>query len=202
MQTEYQKIISELARQLKAAPGLAPKDIPSIDLYMDQVTSLMESSLSFTRRNESDKILTKTMINNYAKNHLLPPPQKKKYSKDHLLLLVFIYYFKSILSLQDIQALMEPLCTKYFHSQAPLNIEAIYNEAFSCKNSQIDTFMSQLEEYEKDLQTAGDELPSDESDFYSFFTLICRLNMDIYIRKRAMEKLIDEWQKSPLRKQE
>ena len=202
MQIEYQKIISELARQLKAAPGLAPKDIPSIDLYMDQVTSLMESSLSFTRRNESDKILTKTMINNYAKNHLLPPPQKKKYSKDHLLLLVFIYYFKSILSLQDIQALMEPLCTKYFHSQAPLNIESIYNEAFSCSSSQIDAFMSQLEEYEKDLPTAGHELPSDESDFYSFFTLICRLNVDIYIRKRAMEKLIDEWQKSPLRKQE
>ena len=57
-----------------------PKDIPSIDLYMDQVTTFMDTHLEATKRNEEDKILTKTMINNYAKNNLLPPPVKKKYS--------------------------------------------------------------------------------------------------------------------------
>ena len=183
--------VDELLDQLKAAPGLLPSDIPSIDLYMDQVTSLMESSLSFTRRGQNDKILTKTMINNYAKNHLLPPPQKKKYSKDHLLLLVFIYYFKNILSLQDIQAVMEPLCSHFFHTAPPDDIEEIYSEAFSFSDTQIEQFRSQLQEYERDLYPGTDELPSPETDFLRFFTLLCRLNMDIYIRKRTMEKLID-----------
>ena len=65
--------------------------IPGIDLYMDQVTSFMEEELKNTKRNQEDKALTKTMINNYAKNRLLPPPVKKKYSREHILLLLFIY---------------------------------------------------------------------------------------------------------------
>ena len=48
--------------------------IPEIDLYMDQVTSFMEDQLQKTKRNPEDEVLTKTMINNYAKNRLLPPP--------------------------------------------------------------------------------------------------------------------------------
>ena len=59
-----------------------PGDIPNIDLYMDQVTTFMEEHLRSSKRYEDDKVLTKTMINNYAKNNLLPPPVKKKYSKD------------------------------------------------------------------------------------------------------------------------
>lgn len=72
--------------------------IPELDLYMDQVTSFMEEQLKDTKRNQEDKVLTKTMINNYAKNRLLPPPVKKKYSKEHMLLLLFIYYYKNLLS--------------------------------------------------------------------------------------------------------
>ena len=80
---------------LKTEP-IPPEDIPDIGLYMDQVTTFMEEQLSSTKRYEDDKILTKTMINNYAKNNLLPPPIKKKYSKEHLLVLIFVYYIASI----------------------------------------------------------------------------------------------------------
>ena len=93
---------------------IRPSELPDIDLYMDQVTTFMERRLQDKKRYESDKILTKTMINNYAKNDLLPPPAKKKYSKDHMLLLVFIYYFKSILSISDIQKILGPISEKYF----------------------------------------------------------------------------------------
>ena len=76
---------------------------------MDQVTTFMEENLASTKRHEDDKILTKTMINNYAKNKLLPPPEKKRYSREHLLMLIFIYYFKNILSISDIQTLLGPM---------------------------------------------------------------------------------------------
>ena len=71
------------------------------------------------------------MINNYAKNDLLPPPVKKKYSKEHMLLLIFIYYFKSILSISDIQTLLHPLTSEYFSGDGQLNLEDIYREVFS-----------------------------------------------------------------------
>jgi len=63
----------------------------------------METQLAGTKRTPEDKIMTKTMINNYTKNKLLPAPQRKKYSKDHMLLLIFIYYFKSIMSISHLQ---------------------------------------------------------------------------------------------------
>ena len=85
------------------------KDIPHIDLYMDQLTTFMEDNLSQMKRYPEDKILTKTMINNYTKNKLLPPPNKKKYSTDHMVLLIFIYYLKSFLPINHIQKVLEPL---------------------------------------------------------------------------------------------
>ena len=70
---------------------IEPADIPAIELYMDQVTTFMDKHLSNNKRFPEDKILTKTMINNYTKNHLLPPPEKKKYSKEHIRLQIYTY---------------------------------------------------------------------------------------------------------------
>ena len=73
--------LHEILNKLQGIEYIKPEDIPNIDLYMDQVTTFMDEHLSTMRRYDSDKILTKTMINNYAKNNLLPPPVKKKNSK-------------------------------------------------------------------------------------------------------------------------
>ena len=92
-------------------------DLPSLELYMDQVTGFMEEHLSSMRRYEEDKALTKTMINNYAKNHILPPPVRKRYNKNHMLILLFIYYYKSMLSLSDIETILHPLNEDYFYNK-------------------------------------------------------------------------------------
>ena len=81
MTIDSQNLLESILKSLDRIDYIRPEDIPGIDLYMDQVTTFMDSQLSSSRRYEDDKILTKTMINNYAKNHLLPPPEKKKYSR-------------------------------------------------------------------------------------------------------------------------
>ena len=103
MENDVRSFIDSLQKQLKKIDYVKPEDIPNIDLYMDQITTFMEEQLSACKRYDTDKILTKTMINNYAKNDLLPPSEKKKYTKEHVLTLIFIYYFKNILSISDIQ---------------------------------------------------------------------------------------------------
>ena len=105
MEQNVHDFLEELLKTLKSIGYVKSVDIPSIDLYMDQITTFMDEQLAACKRHDSDKILTKTMINNYAKNNLLPPPEKKKYSKEHVLTLIFIYYFKNILSISDIQAI-------------------------------------------------------------------------------------------------
>ena len=75
MNERTRSIIEEVLKTYRDLPFLSPEDLPSIDLYMDQVTSFIDTRLKNTARfQDKDKILTKTMINNYAKNDLLPPP--------------------------------------------------------------------------------------------------------------------------------
>ena len=85
---------------------------------MDQVTTFMDKQMASSKRYEDDKVLTKTMINNYAKNNLLPSPEKKKYTKEHLLVLTFIYYLKVSLSIKDIEMLLRPVTDRYFHTDS------------------------------------------------------------------------------------
>ena len=77
MENDVRSFIDSLQKQLKKIDYVKPEDIPNIDLYMDQITTFMEEQLSACKRYDTDKILTKTMINNYAKNDLLPPSEKK-----------------------------------------------------------------------------------------------------------------------------
>ena len=79
MKIDTNDMLNSILASLSRIDYVRPKNIPNIGLYMDQVTTFMEEQFRSTRRHEEDKILTKTMINNYAKNHLLPPPVKKKY---------------------------------------------------------------------------------------------------------------------------
>ena len=97
MTIDEKDMINSILASVSRIDYIKLEDIPNIELYMDQVTTFMEEQLASTKRYEDDKILTKTMINNYAKNKLLPPPEKKRYSREHILMLIFIYYFKNIL---------------------------------------------------------------------------------------------------------
>ena len=78
MENDVKSFLADLLQKLKSIDYVKTEDIPNIGLYMDQVTTFMDEQLNACKRYENDKILTKTMINNYAKNDLLPPPEKKK----------------------------------------------------------------------------------------------------------------------------
>lgn len=166
-------------------------DIPNIDLYMDQVTSFMEKELKSSKRYPDDKILTKTMINNYAKNDLLPPPVKKKYSKEHLMVLTFIYYFKSLLSIKDIETILTPITEKYFNTDEELNITRIYDEVCSFEKERTPFLQEEIADvFEKSQKTFVD-VPEEDREFLQYFSLICMLSLDVYVKKQLIEKLID-----------
>ena len=85
-------------------------EIPNIDLYVDQVVSFLENYLSnyITGDNDKDdKIITKTMINNYVKHQVLNPPVNKKYNREHLAYLFVIFILKQIYSMEEIKKLIK-----------------------------------------------------------------------------------------------
>ena len=170
---------------------IRPEDIPNIDLYMDQVTTFMEDHLKKTRRHPGDKILTKTMINNYAKNDLLPPPTKKKYSREHMLVLIFIYYFKNLLSITDIQALLKPLTEKYFKNDKDFGMEEVYKEVFSLEKGELEKLQKDMEEKYAVSQETFKDAPEEDREFLQLFSFICILAFDTYMKKTLIEKLVE-----------
>ena len=193
MKIESDRILESIIESLSKMEYVKTLEIPNIDLYMDQVLTFMNSHLENAKRYEDDKIMTKTMINNYAKNRLIPAPDKKKYSKEHIMVLMFIYYFKNILSIGDIQSILNPLTERYFATGKELNLEKIYEEVFSLEKGQIEQLKETLtKDYERAHQTFTEEAEEDQ-EFLQQFSFICMMSYDIYIRKQIIEKMLDEF---------
>ena len=191
MTRNEKEMMSSIFAKIAELDYIKPDEIPNIDLYMDQVTTFMEDQLASTKRHEDDKILTKTMINNYAKNDLLPPPTKKKYSREHMLVLTFIYYFKNLLSITDIQALLKPLTDKYFKKGGDFGIEDIYKEVFSLEKDELAKLRKDIEEKSAISKETFKDAPEEDRDFLQLFSFICLLAFDTYMKKTLIEKLID-----------
>ena len=49
-------------------------ELPDIELYLDQVVNYLEKHLGIYVANKEEKIITKTMINNYVKQEIMPAP--------------------------------------------------------------------------------------------------------------------------------
>ena len=182
----------EWLQNLLISEEIAPEDIPDIELYMDQVTTFMETKLEGSRRYEDDKIMTKTMINNYTKNKLLPPSHKKKYNRKHVLMLIMIYYLKNMMSISDIQHLLSPLSNEYFYhtDKDGITIEEIYNKVTELNQARKQEVADELEELWEKNRNCFDSEKGDTA-FLDDFAFIFQLCYDIYIRKKIIESIID-----------
>ena len=112
-------------------------ELPEIDLYLDQVVNYIEKYLGQYTVNKEDKIITKTMINNYVKLGIMPAPEKKKYSREHIAYLIVICVLKQIYSISDIGKLISLTIQSFELSKAYnrfcANLEVSVKNVFSRK---------------------------------------------------------------------
>ena len=198
-----EQYLNELTEYLKSLHHVHAGSLPSLDLYMDQVTGFMEEHLASMKRHPEDKALTKTMINNYAKNKILPPPVGKRYNKNHMLILLLIYYYKSMLSLSDIRTVVDPLAENYFSLHSKPRLTDIYEEIFSFANGEM---QSLVEDLEKKFHTANSsfseqdpafaDLEEQEREQLQSFSFLSLLAFDVYLKKQLMEKIVDRMEES------
>lgn len=190
---ENEKYFKEILDKLKLIDYIKPEDIPNIDLYMDQVTTFMDEHLSDIKRYEDDKTLTKTMINNYTKNKLLPPPVKKKYSSDHLYIMAFIYYFKQMLSIGDIQKLLTPMTEDFFGDNDVISLERIYKEVYQLEKEQVSNVSKDIFFQHRKASASFENIEDEhEREYLQKFAFISMLIFDIYMKKNIIENIIDE----------
>lgn len=120
---------------------LKTQDIPELDLYMDQIMTLFENNLSDNKRFKDDKLLTKTMINNYSKAGVIKPVKGKKYTKEQIIGMLIIYNLKNTITIQEIKQLLSSI---YEQNQ---DLETIYDQFITIKNNQsklLNTFLDQI----------------------------------------------------------
>ena len=171
-----ENMLNNIMNDIAKNPKVSLEQIPNIDLYMDQVTTFSEEVLSSYKRNENDKILTKTMINNYTKDKILPPPIKKKYTKRHIILLILTYHLKSILPIQDIKILLGQLC-----NYDDKTVEALYTAFLEMQSSTQSSFDKTL--FQLDSKLNNDEL--------ELILVVLNLVLQANYRKQIAEKIID-----------
>lgn len=192
MKLDSNDLLNGIIERLTQIDYVHSSDIPNIDLYMDQVTTFMDSHLSSTKRYPDDKILTKTMINNYTKNNLLPSSNKKKYSKEHVLLLILIYYLKSFLSIKDIETLLSPIKDQYFSANDDLDLTTIYEEIFKSQDTQLASMTEEIKQTFARSEETFSDISEEKRTTLQTFAFLCSLSFDVYVKKMLIEKILDD----------
>ncbi len=192
MKIDTEDLLNSIVSSFDRMSFIKPEDIPEIDLYMDQVTTFMDTRLKSTVRTQGEeKLMTKTMINNYAKNDVIPPPVKKKYSKDHVLVLIMVYYFKSILQINDIKDLMDPIIKSFFGSDGEYGIEDVYREIFDGKLDELDIVKDDVIRQYEEAMASFEDAPDKDREYLKLYSFICKLGCDVFVRKLLIEKIVD-----------
>lgn len=179
--------VNEWMDQLGLDSNLHLDDIPDIDLYMDQVIQLFENKFNRSKRNDEEKVLTKTMINNYAKGKLFFPIKNKKYSKEHLILISLIYQLKGALSIGDIKSTLDGVNAKILKEE--IDLEAFYNSYLNIHTKNAKSFKSELKLHAEEV---NEEIGSMDDSQLEQILMIASLANISNMYRRAAEKLIDE----------
>ncbi len=183
------KNIDELISSLALTNHISLQDIPKMDLYIDQVIELFEESFKESKREQKEKILTKTMVNNYAKGKLFFPVQNKKYSKEHIMLMSLIYQLKGALSIKDIKDCLQILNKEIVDDN--FNLEEFYESYLQLSFKNIAVFQDDLRQKAEEVKEEIDTIDGKNKTEMERTLLIASLVSASNLYRRAAEKLVD-----------
>lgn len=188
------KNLDALIEELSNPAYIKSSDIPDIDLYMDQVTTFIENKLGKEKRSKDDKLLTKTMINNYSKAKILSPSKNKKYNKHQMIQIILIYYLKQILSISDIENLFHPLF-QIAEDNSEM-VEEIYNTYLEGRKKNMGNVSSVLKEDLDLVSHIGVELDEEERNRIQLITAAMLMVSQAQAYKKTAEAIIDKYIKT------
>jgi hypothetical protein len=189
-ESSFFRIMEEIAQ----GGDISISDIPDIELYMDQVTTFIDNKLGYHKRNLKDKILTKTMINNYTKSKILLPSKNNRYNRQHMILLILIYYLKQIISINDINILFEPLFKNMTSSKDGMEyLGSLYNGFLQIKNNSAKDLKEILSQNLQLIDDKAEELSFESKETYKILLTVLMLVATASIQKRIAEKIIDDY---------
>ncbi|MFQ9922492.1 MAG: DUF1836 domain-containing protein [Beduini sp.] len=175
---------TEIVHKILQRSDVHADAIPSLDLYIDQIITLLDQELGNNKRNEKDKILTKTMVNNYSKQGILKPIKGKKYSKDHIIQMLIIYSLKNTLSIEEIKRILQPIYK--LSDENNVDLSHIYDHYLELKEDKKEVMAVAIDTILRDekLNLAQDE------DRLVMVLCLCALSE---FSKSVAQELIDQY---------
>lgn len=185
--------LNKLVEEIISAKDISLVEIPCVDLYMDQVTTFFNEKFESLKRNEEDKILTKTMINNYTKGKVLMPAKNKKYTNEHMILLTLIYNLKQTISISDINTIFDSIIDTKAPKGISLSLEDLYNNFLDIKEVQNQEFARDINKDTEFIKGKIKEMGREEGELIELILMILLLINKANTQKRMAEKLIDSF---------
>ena len=108
-------------------------------------------------------------------------------------MLIFIYYFKNLLSIHDIETLLKPLTDTYFQTSDNFDLSAVYKEVCHLEKSRISSVQEDIKKLWNESSKSYQDAPSEDQEYLKLFAFICSLSFDVYIKKTIIEKMIDSF---------
>ncbi|MGH4119228.1 DUF1836 domain-containing protein [Clostridium sp.] len=185
-----------LVKEIIGAKDVSLMEIPCVDLYMDQVTTFFDEKLSSLKRNDEDKILTKTMINNYTKGKILIPAKNKKYTNEHMILLTLIYNLKQTISISDINTIFNSIIDVKTSKDTSMSLEDLYNNFLDIKEVQNQEFVLDVDKYSEYIKVKIKKMGKEDGELIELILMVLLLINKANMQKRMAEKLIDNFFKT------
>jgi hypothetical protein len=183
--------INKLLESLHLEKNIKLEDIPNVDLYVDQVVQLFENTYADTTRAVDEKVLTKTMINNYAKGKLFIPIKNKKYSKEHIILISLIYQLKGALSINDIKSSLETINHSLLNDET-FELDTLYKDYLALTKINVENF---TQDVNNRVSEVSDVSPLEDPNLEKFLLLTSFVTLSNMYRRLA-EKLVDDLKES------
>ncbi|MBU3112963.1 DUF1836 domain-containing protein [Clostridium lacusfryxellense] len=187
--------LNKLVEEIVGSKDISLAEIPCVDLYMDQVTTFFNDKLGSLKRNEEDKILTKTMINNYTKGKVLMPAKNKKYTNEHMILLTLIYNLKQTISINDINTIFDPIIDVKAPKSITIPLEDLYNNFLDIKGVQNKEFALDIDKDTEFIKEKIKEMGKEDGELIELILMVLVLINKANMQKRMAEKLIDNFLK-------
>lgn len=199
----YEEFVKNMMEEYISGGKISGNDYPDMEIYMDQAETFLNRELAIYKKNEKDKVITKTMIGNYVKHNMLPRPVNKKYSKDHMILLTLIFYLKGTFQMEEIEKIVKPLIENYNSEfDEKIDMSALYKGILAVQEKEqgllVQSINGMIEESKHQLK----ETELSDDDMLELFMLIVNLSMKADAQKFLAHKLLREYILKPKQKKQ
>ena len=197
----YEEFVKNTIEEYVTKGKISANSFPEMEIYMDQAETFLNKELGVYKKDEKDKVITKTMIGNYVKHNMMPRPVNKKYSKDHLIMLALIYYLKGTFQMEEIEKIVHPLIENYNSEfDDKIDLESLYEGILGVQAKEQESLAQSVTNMIEESKYHLKETELSDDDMLELFMLIVNLSMKADAQKFLAHKLLQEYILKPKQK--